>query len=132
MDETQFCIPADAGAVAAAVDAAHAFAVAADLPPEPAARLAIVTEELVCNLVDHAVMPAGATIELALGLADGRVRLRLVDPAVPFDPRSPPPAAIPARGGGAGLALVAAFARIDAYRREGDRNLLLLSLPAGK
>lgn len=130
VEETKLYIPADVAAVAAAVGAARAFAAAAALPPEPAARLAVVTEELVSNLIDHAAMPAGAMIELALVIIDDRVHLRLVDRAAPFDPRGATVAPIPDRGGGAGLALVRAWARIDSYTRDGDANVTRLSLPA--
>lgn len=130
VEETKLFILADAAAVAAAVGAARAFAAAAALPPDPAARLAIVTEELVSNLIDHAAMPEGACIELGLSLDDDRVHLRLVDRAEPFDPRSVAVAKIPARGGGAGLALVRAWARIDGYAREGETNVTRLSLSA--
>jgi anti-sigma regulatory factor (Ser/Thr protein kinase) len=131
VDPAKLCIVIDDAAVAVAVAAAHAFAVAAALPSETAARLAIVVEELVANLVDHAGLPAGAGLELTLARAGARVAITLVDPATPFDPRSDAPSpAIPERGGSAGLALVRAFARIDGYDRDGDRNLLRLSMPA--
>jgi two-component sensor histidine kinase len=120
----------DDGAVARAVSAAHAFAIAAALPAETAARLAIVVEELVANLVDHAALSADATLELTLACAAGRVAIGLGDPAAPFDPRTAAvTTAIPERGGSAGLALVRAFARIEGYGRDGDRNLLRLSMP---
>ncbi|MBC7521617.1 MAG: ATP-binding protein [Sandarakinorhabdus sp.] len=127
----RLCIAVGGAAVAQAVAAAHAFAASAALPAETAARLAIVVEELVANLVDHADLPACAELELTLARAGARIAITLVDPATPFDPRSDAPSpAIPERGGSAGLALVRAFARIDGYDRDGDRNLLRLSMPA--
>jgi anti-sigma regulatory factor (Ser/Thr protein kinase) len=128
---TRLAIAIDAQAVARAVAAAHAFAAAAGLPAETAARLAIIVEELVANLVDHAALPADAALELTLACAAGRVAIGLGDPAAPFDPRTGAMnVPIPERGGSAGLALVRAFARIDGYDRDGDRNLLRLSMPA--
>ena len=89
------------------------------------ARLAIVVEELVVNLVEHA---EGATaIWLALEPVEAGVRVVLVDDAASFDPRT---AATEGpneqRGGGAGLAMVRAWSRILGYTREGDRNRLEL------
>lgn len=128
---TKLCIAADGAAVATLVRAAHAFADAAGLAPVPAARLAIVTEELVSNLIDHADLGTGAGIEFGLCIEAGRVRLTLVDPGVPFDPRTAPAKPTTARGGNAGLALVTAWAIIEDYRREGSSNILSLSLSAG-
>jgi serine/threonine-protein kinase RsbW len=131
------CIVDDA-VVGKVVAATRGFGAA--LAPEAAARLVIIAEELVSNLVDHGGLPGGAVIEFALDLAGGRVRLTLVDPAAAFDPRNVPEAPIsadflevpiPARGGGAGLSLVRAWAVIEGYERVGERNVLTLSLPAG-
>ena len=127
----RLCIAIDDAAVAQAVAVAHSFAATAALPAETTARLSIVGEELVANLVDHADLPAGAGLELTLARAGERIAITLADTAAPFDPRSDAPlAAIPDRGGSAGLALVRAFARIDGYDRDGGRNRLRLSIPA--
>lgn len=127
---TKLCIAIDDRAVMQAVAAARHFAIAAALPAESAARLAIIVEEIVANLVDHADLPADAQLELGLAQGDDRVAIMLRDPAVPFDPRQPAAHSgpIPERGGGAGLALVRAFASIDRYDRDGDCNVLHLSL----
>jgi len=63
--------------------------------------------------------------------SDGiRVRLALADPCLPFDPRgaTAPDSVPPARGGGAGLALVRAWCNIVAYDRIGAENRLSLEL----
>ena len=125
---TMVCI-ADDGAVRKIVAATREFG--AGLPDEVAARLAIIAEELVSNLIDHAALPAGAAIEFGLALAGGRVWLTLSDTAAAFDPRVVTDAAIPVRGGSAGLTLVRAWAEIASYDRVRDRNVLKLSLPAG-
>lgn len=117
---------ADDAAVAKVTAAARAFG--ETLPPGPAARLAIIAEELVSNLIDHGAMPAGTRIGLALALEAGAIRMTLTDAAVPFDPRTAEPAAIPARGGGAGLALVRAWAVIERYDRVDGRNVLVLTV----
>ena len=123
-------IPASAAAVGTALAAARQFAETARLAPDPARRLAIVVEELVANLVDHAGLGAGEEIELALAQADAVVTLSVSDPGAPFDPRQVAwPADLPPKdGGGAGLALVRAFAEIIDYHRVAGRNRLEVRL----
>jgi anti-sigma regulatory factor (Ser/Thr protein kinase) len=120
-------MPADGTAVTVAVTTARRFA--AELPVRVADRLAIIVEELVENLVEHAVHPPDASIRLCIWVDAGWVRLKLIDQAAPFDPRSATMMPIPARGGGAGLALVRAWTQIDGYEREAGCNVLLLSMP---
>ena len=120
------CI-ADADAVGTLVTAARTFG--ASLPPETAARLAIIAEELVSNLIDHAEMNADATIEITLAQEAACIWLTLIDQAPAFDPRRAVSNDIPARGGSAGLALVRAWAEIKSYDRINGRNVLTLSLP---
>ncbi|MFZ4688875.1 MAG: ATP-binding protein [Polymorphobacter sp.] len=131
MTDVTLCFPADTAAVGAAVAAARAFAAANALPIETAARLAIIVEELVSNLIDHAGLAPDARIELTLSRAGDAVSIGLADPGAPFDPRTAAFTATerpPARGGGAGLALVRAWATIDGYSRADGRNLLQLTL----
>lgn len=127
MSTIELSLPANGTAVTVAVGAAHRFAT--DLPIRVAERLAIVVEELVQNLVEHAVQPPGAVIGLALWIDAGRIWLKLVDRAAPFDPRGAAMMPIPERGGGAGLAMVRAWTRIDSYVRAAGCNVLLLSMP---
>lgn len=127
----RLCAAIDAAAVAHALALVHEFAAAHGLSAAAAGRLAIVVEELVANLVDHARLPAAARLELVLVPAGDRVQLVLTDPATPFDPRLATPAAIPVRGGNAGLALVRAFARFENYDRVAGRNVLRLSVVVG-
>jgi serine/threonine-protein kinase RsbW len=81
--------------------------------------------------IDHAGLAEGAAIEMTLVLDAGTIRLTLIDPAPPFDPRLmlAPDALPPERGGGAGLAMLRAWAQVERYDRDGDRNILVLSLP---
>ncbi|CAN5121812.1 hypothetical protein BH10PSE13_BH10PSE13_15000 [soil metagenome] len=114
-----------------AVTIARAFAGDHDMAANGAARLAILVEELVMNLFDHAGVVAGDRVELGLLREEAGVRLVLVDPGAPFDPRESPDdgdAKIPDRGGGAGLALVRAWAEIVEYRSAGGVNRLELRL----
>ena len=117
-------LAADDATVGAALAAARGFADRAGLAPGPARRLAIIVEELMANLVDHAGLGAGDIIDLALVRRPDHVVLVLGDPAAPFDPRlAPPPTDLPPHGG-AGLALVLAFAQAIDYGRSDGRNRL--------
>ncbi len=104
-------------------------AIADPARPGTCARLAVIVEELVINLVEHADIDTDGTIGLGLEPVAEGVHVVLVDGAAPFDPRTAPhvgemPDA--ARGGGAGLAIVRAWSRILTYSRIGGRNRLEL------
>lgn len=115
-----------------AVTLARSFGETHGLAPQDAARLAVVVEELVMNLFDHGGVTGGAGVLLGIVREAGGVRMLLVDPGSPFDPRScAVEAAIPDRGGGAGLALVRAWAEIVDYRSGEGVNRLELRLPDG-
>ena len=118
-----------AEAAAEAIACANAFAVESFLSADATARLAIIVEELVLNLVDHGHCP-GKLIGLELRHSENTVTLVLTDLGEPFDLRSAPePGDLPPeRGGGAGLAMIRAWATIDDYGREGDHNRLALTL----
>lgn len=123
-------IPARDDAVRTAVALAGEFATAHCIADDPAARLAIVVEELVCNVMDYAALPADAVIGLRFERVPAGVTLTIADPGPPFDLReAPPPGDLPPeRGGGAGLAMVRAWARIERYTRIDGINLLVLQL----
>ncbi|MBW8812250.1 MAG: ATP-binding protein [Caulobacterales bacterium] len=120
----------DSAAVGRALAAARRFAEAARLDPTAADRLAIVVEEWVGNVVDHGGAAPGSRIDLALARERSLVRLTVSDAGAPFDPRT---AGFEGpnleRGGGAGLALIAAWTRVADYRRRGGRNHLVFEMP---
>ena len=117
--------------VSRAADAARAFTAAAGLDAPAAARLAVVVEEWVANVVEYGAPPAGARIVLRLRLAGGLLQVSISDPGRPFDPRG---VAFDGpnleRGGGAGLALIAGLCRVVGYGRRAGRNRLVLELDA--
>ena len=123
-------LAATPAAVGEAVRLARNFSTGAGLDSDAAARLAIVVEELVANLVDHGDLPEGTPIELEFSQQARGVILVLVDNGAPFDLRlAPEPGELPPeRGGGAGLALVRAWAQVETYARVDDRNRLELWL----
>lgn len=127
--------PSSPGDVSAALQAAVAtareFAQLSGLDAAAGARLVVVIDELVGNLLRHGAV-ADCDIEVALELArsgDG-VLVTLEDNCVPFDPRLAAFAGPDAEsGGGVGLALVGAWADILGYARDNGVNRLVLRLP---
>lgn len=135
-----------------AVAMAQAFGTAHGLTPQQRARLAIVVEEAVTNLYDHGAVSPSFTARLTLDTArrcdpdhtsgygrddgsDGPVTagglcMMLSDSGAAYDPRSVNMRVQPnaVRGGGAGLALIRAWAQIVDYRSKARRNRLILRL----
>ncbi len=120
-------VAAGPGAVAMLLAATRRFGEGQALSLDMLARLMIVVEELVTNAVDH----GGATGDIDLTLAarlDG-IALVLSDDGTFFDPRAAPaPNGPTANGGGAGIPLILAWSRVDAYTRIGTRNRLRLTV----
>lgn len=118
-----------AEAVHRMVAGAQAFSEQCALEAGHGARLAIIIEELVFNLVDHGQIGEDGVIELALTYDDGVVGIALSDSGVAFDLRDAESEdAIPERGGGAGIDLVRAWAEVVNYEQDGGRNKLLLKM----
>lgn len=122
---------ADWDAVSTALACAQEFIARAPCGADAEAKLAIILEELVANVVEHG--SAGPESEILIDIvAIGQdIGLTLGDGGSHFDPRTAPaPQDIPPeRGGGAGLALVRRWANIVSYDRIDGRNLLRLVIP---
>jgi len=98
---------------------------------EAADRLALVVEEWVANVIEHGRPPAGSRLVLGFARRDGAVRLTVSDAGAAFDPRGVEDKGRNlARGGGAGVAMIRAWCRIEAWRRTGGRNRVTLVLNA--
>ena len=111
------------------VEAAHRFSGGCQLTPSSAAKLAIIVEELVFNLVEHGQVGESGEIELLLGHDADGVTIVLRDTGVAFDLRTAESEeAIPERGGGAGIDLIRAWAEVLDYRSEAGRNRLDLRM----
>ncbi|MGX9965733.1 ATP-binding protein [Roseomonas sp. F4] len=132
-------VPISLGGLAAAQEAAEAWAEAEGVPPAQALRLRLVTEELVANLIEHATWPATPDgtpppARLEIGWRDGVLSLALEDAAAPFDPRHAPATVPSLEGeevGGLGLALVRRMAqRLDYARTESGGNRTSLDIRA--
>ena len=108
---------------------ARRFAADVRLDAAAADHLALVAEEWVANVVEHGRPRAGSRIVVRLRREASLVRLWFSDAGRPFDPRTAtfdgPNAE---RGGGAGLALIAAGCRIASYARRAGRNRLVLEI----
>lgn len=109
---------------------AQLFSVTNGLTPTQRAKLAVLVEEAVTNLYDHGVVGDGFHGRVDL-LVDGEdVHIRISDSGDAFDPRTAEDVAMPNadRGGGAGLAMIRAWADIVDYRSQAGMNLLELKL----
>ena len=110
--------------------AARGLAESASLEEAETSRLAIVIEELVTNLYDHGGLDAAAEFIIELSITDDQITLVLTDPGAPFDPSfARLESAIPARGGGAGLKLVRAWAIHTEYEAAEGVNCLRVRFP---
>ena len=111
------------------VEATQDFAVQCALEAGHAARLAIVVEELVTNLVEHGGIGEEGLIELVLAHEGGVVQIMLSDTGHVFDPRgAQSDDEVPERGGGAGIDLVRAWTEIVDYGPDAGRNRLRLKM----
>jgi len=122
-------VPADAAGLKAAADFVAGFAARHDLGPAERARLQILVEELLTNLVKYGFAPEAARgeAEIALRLQGDRVTLEFTDDGMPFDPVAAPAPDLdlPAEArpvGGLGLHLVRSLVEQARYERVDGRN----------
>jgi anti-sigma regulatory factor (Ser/Thr protein kinase) len=97
------------------------------LPLATSFKVRLVLEELVLNLIDHAVSSGTDRIDVAIDLEPGRVVLVLEDDSARFDPHSAPAfdkaKPLEERGPrGMGLHVVRSVAENVAYQRVGTCN----------
>lgn len=125
-------LPVRQQAVADAIGHARDFIARADCGADAEARLCIIVEELVANIIEHGSPPEMSEIGLRIDAIGADIGLTLSDGGLPFDPRSVDgPAVVPPdRGGGAGIALVLSWAARMDYARIDGRNVLTLVIPA--
>lgn len=113
-----------------AVSAARTFGDQLSLSDEERSRLCVIVEELVANLYDHGGVTGEQVVTLELVHEPDGIRMTLVDPGKPFDPRTAPPhPPVPGKGAGAGIDLVRAWSLIVDYRAEPEGNRLELMIP---
>jgi anti-sigma regulatory factor (Ser/Thr protein kinase) len=120
----------DQAAIMVAVNATHEFAQEEAIHDELAARLAIVVEELVANILRHGASNSAVFIDGKMEKVSNGIHLTLIDDGVHFNPklslvdRTPNPET----GGGSGIPLVRAWSDGLDYRCEGGLNWLELCL----
>ena len=125
-----FCL--DWQTVSHALDLLEGFLDGQAVDNDIRARLAIIVEELVANIVEHSGSPADQPISMTFERIGAEIMITLSDSGVAFDPcgHVPRGAHPPERGGGAGLALVQSWARSMSHSRADGRNTLTLVIAA--
>jgi len=115
--------------VSQASQAAREFAETQGLSSDESARICVVIEELIANLVEHGGLTEEDMVELSLGNEAGGVRIIIADRGKSFDPWSAPPnRERPERGGGVGIEIVRAWAQFVDYAATAEGNRLELLL----
>jgi anti-sigma regulatory factor (Ser/Thr protein kinase) len=109
------------------------FCAEQDLPRAMRFKVRLLLEELVLNLIDHAVGSATDHIDVRIEIEPSRIVLVLEDDSEPFDPRSAPAfdkdKPLAERGPrGMGIHLVRSLAEEMAYQRIEGRNQLRVVL----
>jgi anti-sigma regulatory factor (Ser/Thr protein kinase) len=91
-------------------------------------RARVCVAEIAANVLEHGcVHPGRDEITVALHRVGPAIQIELSDTGRKFDPTPPLPGLRePDAVGGRGLRLVHAYASAMSYRREGERNLLVL------
>lgn len=123
--------PANSQATVKALELVRDFVARADCGGDAEARIAIIVEELVANIVEHGAPPPDSDIAIELAALGADIGLTLSDAGTFFDIReAPAPADIPPeRGGGAGIALILNWVNVIDYRAADGRNVLRLVIP---
>lgn len=92
-------------------------------------RLELAVHEVCMNVVDHAGLPAGSSLDLVGTVDDEQVRIEIHDDGSPFDPSGvPEPVPGFAQVRGYGLMIVRQLVDTVDYAREGGHNTWVLQL----
>lgn len=114
-------------------DALEGFCQEHGISAEMCLRVKLALEEIVVNVITYGYGHApGHVVEVRLELTDGTLTATVADDAAPFDPlQAPAPdltAPLPARQvGGLGIHLARRLMDHVVYRRDGNRNILVLT-----
>lgn len=132
-------VPVSRAAVEPARQAIERHLAPLDLSARDQYRVDLLLEEVLMNAVLHAFgdAPQGHVVEVSVEAGADRIVLRFEDEGSAFDPTRAParaPAATldAAEPGGLGLPMLRRFADQLAYRREGARNHLTVTLQRGR
>jgi serine/threonine-protein kinase RsbW len=115
-----------------ATDFAQEFGARHALPGRDADAICVVLDELLSNAIRHALGDTGGEpISIMLEYASGEIRLEIEHGGRAFDPTAASPPVLAEslaerRPGGLGIAFVRGLTDQFEYRREQDRNRLIL------
>ena len=113
-----------------AVSATRRYASDRGLGARDSARICIIVEELITNLLEHGQSGDDPRIGIEIGRNATSLTLLIEDNGPVFDPRVAPMADdMPIRGGGAGLRLVSAWSDVVDYQSSQGQNRLELNMP---
>jgi anti-sigma regulatory factor (Ser/Thr protein kinase) len=124
-------VKADPAELQKAIDALEVYWVAAGVPRSIGWRLQLAVDEIVSNITRH-TGARGAQVEVRAEVQDDAVSLTIEDDGPAFDPLASP-GAVPdvpldeRSPGGVGVILVTRLVDDARYRRENDRNILVLT-----
>jgi anti-sigma regulatory factor (Ser/Thr protein kinase) len=110
----------------------EAFAARNDLAPKATLALSLALEEVLVNTISYGYGDSGAhRIDIHISVEGGVLTARLKDDARPFDPTKHPPPDLTKGAedrtiGGLGIHLVRGLFDVVEYRRDGERNVLVL------
>ena len=104
-----------------------------DLKPHDRGTVEIVLAEVLNNIAEHAYANAPGVIDIEIQITDSHLLCRFVDTGLPMPYAVLPDGVLPSLDGelpegGFGWHLIRALSHDLIYRRDGERNLLTLTL----
>ncbi|MEI2769738.1 MAG: ATP-binding protein [Candidatus Competibacter sp.] len=128
-------LPAELERLPAFLAYVRRMAETAGLSPAQASRLELAVEEALVNVCGHAYVgqPQAGMVFCRVAIRSEGLTVSIVDEGLPFDPLTQPD---PERvldldqrePGGLGILLIKSLASEVTYRREGDRNVLMIEI----
>jgi anti-sigma regulatory factor (Ser/Thr protein kinase) len=103
------------------------------LSPDDLTNVHLVLDELVSNVIRHGHIANNGTVDVSLAVDSGTLTIDIVDDGIAFDPLAcpSPNLDLPIEErpiGGLGIHIVKALSETIAYRRDGGRNHLSLTM----
>jgi len=119
-------IRAEPLAISALTEQAMEYLGAAGVDARATHHVALVIEEVLANVASHG-QASGGTVQVRIDILPDRVTSEILDPGLPFDPRTAPAPDLEADVdnraiGGVGLLLVKTLTSELDYERSGERN----------
>ena len=127
-------LPAVAGSLAAFSEFVRKGAVVAGIAPDELGKLDLILEEVLINVARYAYAPASGEVQVGYVVADGKLRVEIIDSGRVFNPLENDPPDL-SRGladrpiGGLGVFLVKNMVETVDYRHENGQNVLTFTFP---